>query len=142
MSPRGSCGFVVTAVILMTLIYGLILNRALLYFVGALTPSTWPDEPDALSKESRTYAIFEAISGVGFVEPLHNPTLLPDEKGIATFEGSRGSLLQGPTWQHLSIAKKPGIWSRLEPVCSVSVREGVLSEVRMPRSPLGISSLK
>jgi hypothetical protein len=40
MSPRGSCGFVVTAVILMTLIYGLILNRALLYFVGSLTAST------------------------------------------------------------------------------------------------------
>ncbi len=38
-----------------------------LYFVGSLTPSTKPDEPDAESKESRTYAIFEATSGVGFV---------------------------------------------------------------------------
>jgi hypothetical protein len=38
-----------------------------LYFVGSLTPSTKPDEPDAQSKESLTYAIFEASSGVGFV---------------------------------------------------------------------------
>ena len=33
----------------------------------ALTPSTKPDEPDAESKQPRTYAIFEATSGVGFV---------------------------------------------------------------------------
>jgi hypothetical protein len=33
----------------------------------ALTPSTKPDEPDAGSKESLSYAIFEATSGVGFV---------------------------------------------------------------------------
>jgi hypothetical protein len=41
---------------------------ALLYFVGSLTPSTKRDEPDAKSKESLTYAIFEANSGVGFVQ--------------------------------------------------------------------------
>jgi hypothetical protein len=35
------------------------------YFVGSLTPSTEPDEPDAKSKESRTYAILEATDGVG-----------------------------------------------------------------------------
>ncbi len=40
---------------------------ALLYFVGSLTASTYPDEPDAQSKESRAYAIFEVTSGVGFV---------------------------------------------------------------------------
>ena len=39
-----------------------------LYFVGPY-PFNLPDEPDALSKESLTYAIFEATSGVGFVEP-------------------------------------------------------------------------
>jgi hypothetical protein len=33
----------------------------------ALTPSTKPDEPDAGSKETRTYAIFEVTSGVGLV---------------------------------------------------------------------------
>ena len=44
------------------------------YFVGYLTPSNEPDEPDAQGKESRTYAIFGATSGVGFVYPLHNPT--------------------------------------------------------------------
>jgi hypothetical protein len=38
-----------------------------LYFVGPY-PFNLPDEPDAQSKESRTYAIFEAISGVGFVQ--------------------------------------------------------------------------
>jgi len=41
-SPRGCCGFVVTAVTamtLMTVIYGLILIGALLYFVGPY-PST------------------------------------------------------------------------------------------------------
>jgi hypothetical protein len=33
---------------LMTLIYGLILDEGMrLYFVGSLTPSTKPDEPDA-----------------------------------------------------------------------------------------------
>jgi hypothetical protein len=41
---------------------------ALLYFLGSLTASTQPDEPDAESKESLTYAIFEVTSGVGFVE--------------------------------------------------------------------------
>jgi hypothetical protein len=38
-----------------------------LYFVGSLTPSTKPDEPDAKSKEPLTYAILEATSRVGFV---------------------------------------------------------------------------
>jgi hypothetical protein len=37
-----------------------------LYFVVPY-PFNLPDEPDALSTESRTYAIFEATSGVGFV---------------------------------------------------------------------------
>ncbi len=37
------------------------------YFVGSLTPSTRPDEPDAQSKEPLTYAIVEATSGVEFV---------------------------------------------------------------------------
>jgi hypothetical protein len=52
---------------------------ALLYFVGSLTPSTKPDEPDAGSKEPRTYAVIEATSAVGFVDPLHNPTPPPDD---------------------------------------------------------------
>jgi hypothetical protein len=53
---------------LMTLIYGLILNEGMrLYFLGSLTLSTKPDEPDAQNKESRTCAIFGAASGVGFV---------------------------------------------------------------------------
>jgi hypothetical protein len=38
-----------------------------LYFVGSLTASTLPDEPDAKSKEPFTYAIFETTSGVRFV---------------------------------------------------------------------------
>jgi hypothetical protein len=55
-------------VTMMTLIYGLILDEGMRhYFVGSLTASTKPDEPDAQSKHSRTYAIFEATSGVGFV---------------------------------------------------------------------------
>jgi hypothetical protein len=55
---------------LMTLIYGLILDEGMRrYFVGSLTASTQPDVPDAENKEPRTYAIFEATSGVGFVEP-------------------------------------------------------------------------
>jgi hypothetical protein len=37
-----------------------------LYFVGPY-PFNLPDEPDAQSKETRTYAIFEATSSVGFV---------------------------------------------------------------------------
>ena len=57
-----------TVMTLMTLIYELILDEGMrLYFVGYLSPSTKPDEPDAQSKESRTYAIFETTSGVGFV---------------------------------------------------------------------------
>jgi hypothetical protein len=44
MSPRECCGFVVTAVTamtLMTVLYGLILDEGMrLYFVGSLTPST------------------------------------------------------------------------------------------------------
>jgi hypothetical protein len=36
------------------------------YFVGPY-PFNLPDEPDALSKESPTYAILEATSRVGFV---------------------------------------------------------------------------
>ena len=53
---------------LMTVIYGLILDRGeRRYFVGSLSASTEPDEPEALSKESRAYAIFEATSSVGFV---------------------------------------------------------------------------
>jgi hypothetical protein len=43
-SPRGCCGFVVTAVTamtLMTVLYGLILDEGMrLYFVGSLTAST------------------------------------------------------------------------------------------------------
>jgi hypothetical protein len=58
----------VTAMTLMTLIFGLILEEGMRrYFVDSLTPSTWPDEPDAQSKKSLTYAIFEATSSVGFV---------------------------------------------------------------------------
>jgi hypothetical protein len=38
-----------------------------LYFVVPYTFNL-PDEPDALSKEPLTYAIFEVTSGVGFVE--------------------------------------------------------------------------
>jgi hypothetical protein len=53
---------------LMTVLYGLVLDGGRrLYFVGSLTPSIKPDEPDADSKESRTCAIFEATGGVGFV---------------------------------------------------------------------------
>jgi hypothetical protein len=37
-----------------------------LYFVGYLTASTKPDEPDAKSKESRAYAAFQLMIGVGF----------------------------------------------------------------------------
>jgi hypothetical protein len=40
----------------------------LFHFVGHY-PFNLPDEPDAESKESRTYAIFEAASGVGFAKP-------------------------------------------------------------------------
>jgi hypothetical protein len=57
-----------TVMTLMTVIYGLILDEGMRrYFVGSLTASHKPDEPDAQSKESRTYAIFEVTSGVGFV---------------------------------------------------------------------------
>jgi hypothetical protein len=60
----------VTAMTLMTVISGLILDRGVhLYFVGSPTASTKSDEPDAKSKESLTYAIFEATCGVGFVQP-------------------------------------------------------------------------
>jgi hypothetical protein len=56
-----------TAMTLMTVIYGLILDEGMrLYFVGPY-PFNLPDEPDTQSKESRAYAIFEATSGVGFV---------------------------------------------------------------------------
>jgi hypothetical protein len=41
-----------------------------LYFVGSLTASTQPDEPDAQSKEFLTYTIFEVTSGVGLPERL------------------------------------------------------------------------
>ena len=58
----------VTVMTLMTMIYGPLLDRGMpRYFVGTLTASTRPDEPDAQSKEPLTYAIFEATSGVGFV---------------------------------------------------------------------------
>jgi hypothetical protein len=39
----------------------------LLYFLGPY-PFNLPDEPDAQSKESLTYAIFDAASGVRFVK--------------------------------------------------------------------------
>jgi hypothetical protein len=53
---------------LVTVIYGLILDQGMrLYLVGSLTPSTEPDEPDAKSKEPRTYAAFQLMIGVGFV---------------------------------------------------------------------------
>ena len=52
---------------LMTVIYGLILDRGVhLSFVGPY-PLTKPDEPDALSKEPLTYAAFQLMIGVGFV---------------------------------------------------------------------------
>jgi hypothetical protein len=52
---------------LMTVIYGLILDRGEhLYFVGHY-PFNLPDEPDALSKQPRTYAAFQLMIGVGFV---------------------------------------------------------------------------
>ena len=58
----------VTVVTLMTLIYGPLLDRGMpRYFVGTLTASTRPDEPDAQSKEPRTYAAFQLMIGVGFV---------------------------------------------------------------------------
>jgi hypothetical protein len=58
-----------TVVTLMTVICGLILDRGEhLYFVGPYCFNL-PDEPDAQSKERLTYAISEATSGVGFVEP-------------------------------------------------------------------------
>jgi hypothetical protein len=57
----------VTVMTLMTVICGLILDEGMrLYFVGPY-PFNLPDEPDAQSKDSLTYAIFEATSGVGFV---------------------------------------------------------------------------
>ena len=43
-------------------------------------PFNLPDEPDAQSKESRTYAIFEAPAASGLSNPLHNPTPLPDDE--------------------------------------------------------------
>jgi hypothetical protein len=58
---------IVTVVTLMTLIYGLILDEGMrLYFVGSLTPSTKPDEPDAQSRKSYSYAVLEPIICVGF----------------------------------------------------------------------------
>jgi hypothetical protein len=63
-----------TVVTLMTVICGLILDEGMpLYFVGSLTLSTLPDEPDAQSKESLTYAIFEATRGVGLSGRLDKP---------------------------------------------------------------------
>ena len=57
----------VTAMTLMTLIYGLILDEGMrLYFVGPY-PFNLPDEPDVLSKELRTCAAFQLMIGVGFV---------------------------------------------------------------------------
>ena len=57
----------VTVMTLMTVICGLILDEGMRrYFVGPY-PFNLPDEPDAQSKESRAYAIFEATSGVGFI---------------------------------------------------------------------------
>jgi hypothetical protein len=48
---------------LMTMIYGLILDRGEhLYFVGPY-PFNLPDEPDALSKELRTCAAFHLMIG-------------------------------------------------------------------------------
>jgi hypothetical protein len=65
---------------LMTLIYGLILDEGMhLYFLGSLTLSTKPDEPDAQNKESRTCAIFQAPAASGLSNPSDNPTLLPDD---------------------------------------------------------------
>ena len=50
---------------LMTVIYGLILDEGMrLYFVGPY-PFNLPDEPDAHSKEPRTYAAFQLMIGVG-----------------------------------------------------------------------------
>jgi hypothetical protein len=70
----------VTVMTFMTMIYGLILDEGMRrYFVGSLTPSPWPDEPDAQSKEPSTYAAFQLMIGVGFVWFPPNPTPLPDE---------------------------------------------------------------
>jgi hypothetical protein len=53
----------VTAMTLMTMIYGLILDRGEhLYFVGPY-PFNLPDEPDVLSKELRTCAAFHLMIG-------------------------------------------------------------------------------
>jgi hypothetical protein len=41
-------------------------RRSVPAFVGSLTPSTKPDEPDALSKEPRTYAPFHLMISVRF----------------------------------------------------------------------------
>jgi hypothetical protein len=56
-----------TAMTLMTVLYELILNRGAPLLRRLSYPCNLPDEPDAEGKESRTYAIFEATSAVGFV---------------------------------------------------------------------------
>jgi len=56
-----------TAMTLMTVIYGLILDRGAPLLRRLSYCFNLPDEPDAQSKEPRTYAIFKATSAVGFV---------------------------------------------------------------------------
>jgi hypothetical protein len=58
---------VVTVMTLMTVMHGLILDRGASLLRRLSYPVNLPDEPDAESKESFTYAIFEVTSGVGFV---------------------------------------------------------------------------
>ena len=56
-----------TVMTLMTVMHGLILYRGAPLLRRLSYPLNLPDEPDAESKESCTYAIFEVTSGVGFV---------------------------------------------------------------------------
>jgi hypothetical protein len=50
-----------------------------LYFVGSLTASNEPDEPDAEDKEFLPYTIFEAPAASGLSNPPDDPTMPPDD---------------------------------------------------------------
>ena len=76
-------GFLATLTVmtLMTLIYGLILFMgAHLYFLGSLTPSTYPTNPTRRTRSPNLCRSSVQLLSSGFSNLPENPSLLPDEK--------------------------------------------------------------
>ena len=80
-APAGNVFAGVTVVTLVTIDCGCYLDEGMcLYFLGSLTPSTYPTNPTPRASSPVPMRSLRPLAASGLSNSLYNPTPLPDEK--------------------------------------------------------------